>query len=219
MTWTSPITPGLEYRDDDHAYLLHGERIPSVTAILQAAGMVEGAKFFTEAGRQRGSLIHAALHDLQEDRLCFLAAELHGYILSADLFWQANRAALICSEIPMAHQVLRYGGTPDLPVVLLGEEKEPVVIDYKSGSYQAAHGVQVAAYVQLVRSNAEFLGLRGNEIPKRGLVLALQKDGSMARLHDPAAEKKPLSQAQAWAFYQSALNIYRYKENFHRGNC
>jgi hypothetical protein len=216
MSTTAPITPGLVYRDEDHSYHLHGERIPSVTTIIQQAGMIEGDEFFTQDSRERGSSVHEIMHACHEGLPFSIANELAGYVLSADLFWQETRATLTFSETPLAHQMLKFAGTPDLPVVLLAGEW--VVIDYKSGAYQPAHAVQVAAYVQLVRSNAEFLGLRGDEIPKRGVVLALQKDGSRARLHDPRKEKHPIIQAEAWAYFQSALNIYRYKETYHRGN-
>lgn len=55
-----------------HAYFLDGERVPSVTQILQRAGLIDFSKIpaaILNAARDRGAAVHAAVHFYNEGDL------------------------------------------------------------------------------------------------------------------------------------------------------
>ena len=211
------ITSGLEYDNATHAYRLSGAPIPSVTQIIAAAGLVEGLEWMTDEHRQRGTFVHNALHFLAEGDLDYssIAVEIQGYITGAQRFWSETGLEPIWPELVMAHPILKYGLKPDLAVAILAGE--PLVIDYKTGAYAPHHAVQIAAYVEGVKANANALGLKPAEIPRRGLIVCLDKDGGY-KIHDPRTERKPITHAQAWTTFLSSLNLYRFKETNY-GTC
>ena len=205
------ITPRLVFDALTHTYTLEGVRIPHVTQIIRDAGLTQGAEFFTKDSRERGINVHLAAQYLAEDDLDWdtLADDIRAYVEAVPRFWAETGIAIPFTETPLAHPILKFAGTPDVPIGIINGEQ--LVIDYKTGTYRASHAIQLAALVELVKANAENFCLRETEIPKRGLIVALQADGRY-QIHDPRTEKNPITQAQAWAVFQSALTLFRFKE-------
>lgn len=215
-TKTQQITPGLHYDDASHTYTLDGERIPGITEVLTAAGEIQGAEWFTPESRDRGSRVHLAAHYLLDDDLDWTTVDDSemGYGLSVKRFLRETGAVIPFHEMPLAHPALKYGGTPDCPVAIWN--CEPKVIDWKTGTYAPHHALQLAAQVELVRANAANLGLRPDEIPHRGLIVSLHRTGRYT-IHDPRTQREPITQAQAWAKFQNALQ--KFKEDNSHGPC
>lgn len=215
---TQQITPGLAFDAASHTYTMGGVRIPSVTQIISAAGLTQGAEFYTEESRARGTAVHAAAQYLADDDLDWdtVVDDIRAYVEAVPRFWGETGITILFTETPLAHLTLQFGGTPDVPVGIINGE--PLVIDYKTGTYQPHHAIQLAALVELVRANAENFGLRATELPKRGLIVALHADGRY-KIHDPRTEKHPITQAQGWAVFQSALTLFRFKEANNYGPC
>ena len=133
-----------------HRYTLDGVRLPSVTEILRAAGMVPDLYGVTDWHLDRGSQVHAAtaLWDADDlDETC-LDAAIRGRLDA----WKAFRAAtsadfqILETETPRHHPLLRYAGTPDRVGVWRGR---PAVVDLKCGKPEPFHGVQLAGYSML----------------------------------------------------------------------
>ena len=212
------ITPGLTYNDEDHLYAYMGRSIPNVTGLIQAAGLVEGLEWMTDEHRKRGSAVHAAVNYLTEDDLAWETVDpaIGGYLRAAQKFWSEMKPVIPWAETPIAHPTFKYGCTPDVPVCFMGGE--PLLLDYKSGAYQASHAVQLAANVEAVKANAAHFGLKPCEVPQRGISVQLCADGSY-KIHDPRTERKPITHLQAWAMFLACLNLYYWKEKYCNANA
>ena len=55
--------PSFRFDEAEHAYYLDGKRIPSITQLLDMGGLVNGAAYFTEESRRRGTEVHALCAD------------------------------------------------------------------------------------------------------------------------------------------------------------
>lgn len=58
MSTAAIAQPYLEFDEATHTYFADGERVPSVTQILDSVGLIE-SDYFTEEHRRRGILVHA----------------------------------------------------------------------------------------------------------------------------------------------------------------
>lgn len=138
-----------EYIDSTHTYLIDGKSVPSVTAILQVAGLYN-EDYFTEESRARGTYIHkAALYYLQDDLdEDSIPDEYRGYIEAFKRFMSEAdcKPHLEKCEVPLFSEVWRFGGTPDIPCLFNGKES---IIDIKSGAETSVSGIQLAAYALL----------------------------------------------------------------------
>ena len=152
------VTPLLAFDVAKHEYRLHapdtpaswGRVLPSVTQVIQAAGLVDGEEWFTEESRIRGRYVHkAVLYDetvgLDESSI---DPALRGYI---DAYRKFKRDVTLgpCDliETPLADPVLGFAGTPDQVRTVDGRT---ALLDLKSGFRSAAHSLQTAAYVHLI---------------------------------------------------------------------
>jgi len=57
MSTQALARPYIEFDEATHTYFADGERVPSVTQILDSVGLIE-SEFFTEEHRRRGILVH-----------------------------------------------------------------------------------------------------------------------------------------------------------------
>lgn len=121
--------------------------LPSVTEILQAAGLIDVAWFTVEA-RERGSAVHRACELYDRGILDFesLDARIEPYV-RAYMAFRANRKEekFEWIETPMMDQARVYAGTPDRIL----QSKSRAVWDLKTGGEQRWHSIQLAAYVHL----------------------------------------------------------------------
>lgn len=140
------------YDDELHEYRIDGVVVPSVTTILQAAGLYDDT-WFTESARARGKYIHTAvLYYLQDDLVeDSIPEEYRGYIAAfksfmADTGFQAD---IQNCEKPVYMAIYGYAGTPDL----VGYMNDCfTLIDIKTGAETPTTGIQLAAYEQLIGS-------------------------------------------------------------------
>jgi hypothetical protein len=142
----------LEFIKDTHAYLLDGQKIPSVTGILKASGLIDFSAippFILEKARNRGSIVHAAIHaalDRDLDRASFDRdfPEYVPYLDAWSSFCEQRRFVPVLTEHRLASRRLRVAGTLDSLGLLDGSA---VLVDWKSGLLEnCCPALQTAAY-------------------------------------------------------------------------
>jgi hypothetical protein len=181
----------VELNRETHTYT---PNLPSVTGILKAAGIID-ATFFTEEGRERGSAVHLACEyfdqgDLDEDSL---DEQIAGYVDAYKTFKSASGWEFDWIEFPVMDKTGMYAGTPDRALV----SRPRKLVDIKTGAHQKWHGPQTAAYVNCLDDPFSY--------SRYGLYL--QGNGKFTLREYPKAEF-----ISDLAIFQSALNIYYWKE-------
>lgn len=177
-----PATHRADVRIDPitHTYWLGPQRLPGVTEILTGLGLLTlppaASTVRLEAARERGSAVHLTLRFLHEGTLepTSVDPRLDGYLFAWDAFCARHMAAFQprCVEQPQADPVLGFAGTPDVEGIH-GTERNPWVVEVKTGPFQPGHLLQVAGYTLLVRA-----GLTHGW--PTGIVVTLRADGGFA---------------------------------------
>lgn len=154
-------------------YMLGRTPLLGVTDVLRDCGLIN-ATYYTDEGRQRGKVVHAACHYADEDALDWqsLHPDLHGYVHSW-LRLRERLPGLQIMEIERArfHPLFMFAGTLDRRVFYNGFEH---VWDVKTGPAPRWGRLQTAAYDLLLPPYER--GLR-----KRAAV-ELHEDGSTATM-------------------------------------
>ena len=126
-----------------------GERLPHITGILAAAGKID-ARWYTPAGRDRGTRVHDWTMDLDfavlpniED----VSVDLRPYLHAYKLFTSIERPVMVAIEIPAVHSVYRFGGRIDRQVRL---RKIAGVLEIKTGGVERWHMLQTAMQAMLM---------------------------------------------------------------------
>jgi len=183
-----------------HRYSMGGRVLPSVTAILRVAGLVD-ATWFTDDARERGSYVHLASQYIAEGDgvdMASIEPELAGYVAAYSTYEAEHHPRWTHIEHPVASRVYGYAGTVDRVGVLCGVD---AVLDIKTGGRVAATRLQLAAYAQAMREETGKL--------YRRYALYLSATGGY-RLED--LDREPhLYQLDLNAFL-SALTIVRWRE-------
>ncbi len=139
-----------------HVYTL-GERVlPSVTEILKGAGIVDD-RWWTEAGRWRGSAVHLACwyddqNDLNESTL---DPQLRGYLDAYRKFKVQAGFVPTDIETPLYNDLLGYAGTPDRIGELEGGRL--CLPDLKSGASSKVTRYQTVAYAACLPSPRKYV--------------------------------------------------------------
>ena len=178
--------------DPEHHYFLGERRLPGVTEILDAHGLISPfAK--QERARLRGSLAHLACRYLMERRLDWstIGMDVVPYVVSCDRWLEETRFEVEACEVMDYHRELLYAGTYDFRG--LHPKLGPMLLDLKSGVPEGWHPWQLAGYA----------GIAGLHLYRGGLYL--QKDGSRARF-------VPYRDRMDWPKFCAALTVYRMKE-------
>lgn len=177
--------------DEEHRYWLGEIRLPGVTGVLDACGLVSSfAK--QERARLRGTLVHVACRYLMEGRLNWATIpQIMGYVVSCDRWLQQTKFEIRGCEVMRHHPELLYAGTWDFEG--LHERLGYMIIDLKSGAPEDWHKYQTAGYA----------GLHGKS-PRRG-ALYLQEDGTCAkfRFHNESVD---------WHKFLACLTVARLQE-------
>jgi hypothetical protein len=153
-----------------HTYWVDGQAVHSVTARIEAAGLLgPAAQFYTEATAARGQRVHLACRHLDEGTDITLPATEWGYLRSYDLWLAAMRPRWSSLEQPHYSETYDTAGTADRLGLLHG----PAVVDLKTGPAASWYGVQLAMYDLL----------HDDLVPRqrRRIVLHLAPDGRMAQ--------------------------------------
>jgi hypothetical protein len=185
----------LHFEPGAHRYSLDGAVIPSVTQVLHDLGIIDYGGVPTdvlEEARLRGVAVHHAVMLANEGTLdpATVDERLEPYLFAYEAFRVATGFAPVFFEQPLAHLVLRYGGTPDAAGPVNGEL---AVVDFKAiEQLSQPYGVQVAAYKMLLRE-------AGYAVTKR-LVVQLKRDGGyrIEPYRDPVDEAEFKSALFLW---------------------
>lgn len=135
------------FRQNPHLYLVDGRPVRSVTQILKGQRIID-TKWFTEAARIRGHLVHeiTAMMDLDKNESINTRRwDLFGYIFAWKLF--LKETGFRCDEIEriVYCEDGDYAGMYDRSGAIHGDRW---LLDIKTGQHQRWHGLQLAAYTR-----------------------------------------------------------------------
>jgi hypothetical protein len=164
------MTAAFTFDEASHAYALDGVRLPSVTQLINGAGI--GPDFSMvprdalEAARAFGVAVHSAceLDDLDELDDTGTDARVMGCVEAWRRFKRETEAEILATEQRLYHPTLRYAGTLDglARLTLKGDARGLWLLDRKTGAEpHPSYGVQLAAYEQLLRgqTGADFAAM------------------------------------------------------------
>ncbi len=174
---------------------IYSPNLPSVTSILQGAGLVD-ASYYTDEGKQRGSMVHLALQYLDEGDLdeSSIDPEIAGYVESYKKFKEISGYAPEWIELPMKDPAGVYAGTPDRIMVTRPRSLD----DIKTGDYQPWHRLQTAAYVNMLEDPFSY----------ERRCIYLKKDGGL-----PKVEVFPKAEyTYDLTVFLSCINIANWRE-------
>ncbi len=168
----------LEFREDDHVYLLGGVEIPSVTRLMEPLSRHEYervSEWTLRKAAERGTAVHNAIENYIKFGLDDTDPEYKGYMDSFHEWWAMSDPEVIGSEMRVYHKTLRYAGTIDLVAKIDGKV---TLIDYKTTSRLMDKNlrVQLEAYAQALKSH-------GIEV-ERKMALHLKSEGWRAPEYD-----------------------------------
>jgi len=208
----------------DEYRTLDGKRVPSVTTItgrFKSAGALlawanrEGleGRSLDEARDAAADAGHVA-HQWIQDRIH--GRDLTAYPFGSDeTLEKATRAleafgawssevglVVLCTEVPVVHEALRYGGTPDGVGLVEGR---PMLLDWKTGNRTyPEHLIQLAAYRELLRDARGRLP-EAVEPPNEGVLIRCDKETGTPHARIFEADALDL----AWDYFEGALRLYR----------
>jgi len=140
-----------------HKYYIDDMEIPGATTILAEAGLIN-RKYHNDFARDRGKAVAMAIelwlhNDLDlstvDSEVDLYLQDFIGFKMNSDF-----KPELSLVEKPLIHELLRFGGIPDLPGFMNGE---PCVIDIKTGAKESWHEIQTVFYSILLRDVAGFM--------------------------------------------------------------
>jgi hypothetical protein len=178
----------LTFTPDTHVYELDGIRVPSVTGILHASGLIDFSHIppsILEAARERGTVVHRALHYLNDDDLDLenfyqTFPEYAGYLQAWVTFCAQRRFRPVLCEHQVASRRYQVAGTLDALGTL---DDVPVLIDFATGRPQdACKDLQTAAYEGLAREwaseDAALAAFFGKYRYVKRYAVGLRRDGT-----------------------------------------
>ena len=138
---------------ETHQYRVDGEKVLSVTQVLNVCGLIDDT-WYTEEGGQRGQAIHLATQLYDEDDLDWesVSPEISSYLDAYRKFRQEVSFEPDLIEHPLYSPTYRYAGTPDRTGIMNGEN---VIFEIKSGQKAKWHQLQTAGYALLIDHNVE----------------------------------------------------------------
>lgn len=176
----------LSFNEDNHEYKLDGLLIPSVTQIIQDAGLINLDWVNPELLAEKADLgkkIHSTTELYDTGNLN--AEELHPTLKSYLNSWVKFRTDynFVPTEIELmlAHSLYRYAGRIDRIGFV---NKELTLIDIKSGSVQKTNALQTAAYAELFNQDKK----KSGQIKNR-LIVYLSPDGYKIEGHTDANDR------------------------------
>lgn len=194
-TQEAQIRPELVLDEESHVYTLGGRVLPSVTEILCGAGLVD-TQWFTDAGKWRGSAVHAACWYEDENDLdeAGLDPRLAGYLAAYRKFKAETEFVVEVNEMKVHHDLLGYAGRFDK----VGKfAKGPALIDLKSGAASKVTRYQTTAYVACLASPRKYTRME----------VRLKDNGKYSlQVYEPRDFDRD------FAIWQSVLSVYSLKK-------
>jgi hypothetical protein len=193
------MTDVLRFDEAAHRYTLGGRELPSVTTLIEAAGLVDlfGSAEDLAFWRDRGTAVHIGTELIDRDELdeSTVADEVRPYLDAWRRFRRESGFTPEHIEMRLHHPVLRYAGTIDRIGTL---RKHPALIDIKTGAQRRATGVQLAAYAELAAAN----GICDKRIRRYGCYL--QPDGTYQLV--------PYTDTRDIIAFVSALQLWKWRQ-------
>lgn len=190
----------LDFDEEKHIYRNErGDIVPSVTQILQCAGLVDFsgiAPAVLELAAERGTIVHTITEYLDKGTLDENSIDpaLAGYVEGYKAFKkQYGINKCISIEKQIYHKTLGYAGTLDR---IAKYDSSLMLYDIKTGTKEHAHALQLAGYLNAIeyQNGIDFFG-----------TLYLSEDGKF--------EFVPADVKRAWPVFLAALNITKWKMN------
>ena len=185
-----PEATDFSFRSEDHTYWLAGVRLPSVTEILRACGLVFQGQ---ESYLWRGRVIHRCCELLARGLLDWRSVDprILPWVQSYDKFLQHQKWIAHAVEFSSYSKSYFFAGTWD------ADFQDGWLIDLKSGGAAKWHKLQIGGYWHL----------NGEHRKTRCGTLYLQDDGAIARLVEHNGR-------EGWRDFQTFLNYYNLKERY-----
>jgi len=183
----------IEFNEEAHIYTVDGVVFPSVTQVLGEMGFYGDTSYFTDYGRNRGTLAHLCCHldDTGELDEGSVDPTLAPYLAAYRRFKSESGFIVSGSEVRLASAAYRFAGTLDK--IGTFPDITCAIIDIKSGAVVPATAIQTAAYELLKGS------------PYKRFALQLKPDGSF-KLHK-------YTDRQDKQIFLAALAAYQWQEN------
>jgi hypothetical protein len=192
----------LTFDPDRHLYRFKGMPVPSVTQVLVGLRLIDD-RYFTQAARDRGNAVHAAVQFWLEGDLDWSTVdpEIRPYVDAAILFLDDSHARNVTSERRVYHPSARYAGTLDADGEFFGD---PGIVDWKSGAAGDTVGLQTSGYEMAVEQE---VGLARGAYRRR-FAVQLRKNGTYKAhdLSDVKARPEALRDRQR---FLSAVDLFR----------
>jgi hypothetical protein len=187
--------PSIDFDVDKHRYSVDGQHMPSVTQILQEAGLVDTTWFTTE-GRSRGTYVALMteaydMGTLQNPRV---HPEMRAYLDAWIAFRGAMKFDIVERERARYQPRMKYCGTPDLVGTYFGEW---AIIDIKTGGKLPHYPIQTSGY-------QGFWAGRIGKKPRR-FCLYLKKNGTF-KLQEHTNDQDD------WQIFCSCVQLWHWKK-------
>jgi hypothetical protein len=180
----------IELNRETHTY---NPDLPSVTEILKDAGLIDGTWWHPEA-LLRGQYVHEICEYFDEGKLDWDSVDprLSGYLEAYIDFRRETPMQGAWVEISRRSKDWLYAGTPDRVIV----DRPRAIYDLKTGQPERWHGLQLAAYVQMLDDPYSY----------RRFGLYLKPNGRWRLKEYPRADFRGDLNT-----FQAALNLYYWK--------
>ena len=208
--------PVIQFDRERHEYRADGRLVPSVTRVLEQAGLVPDYARIPPAvlthARDRGIYVDGCCDLFDADALDWPSVhpEAEPYVRAWQRFREREAFTPVVSQAVVYHAELDYAGTAD--VYGLDRAKAPTIVDRKCTSKLSdTYSLQLAAYslpgigYAADESDGELIGLT----VARRLVVQLRNDGTFA-LYDCDVEMKRAGRDDFGA-WKAAVAIARWK--------
>lgn len=164
---------------------------PRVTEILKASGFY--SPFCSEAGMERGSIVHETLKYLDNGTLKTFDPQISGYIEAYEKAKSVNKwmRDILFNETSVKSNLWGYRGTFDRLFT------NKFLLDIKTGGKNEATGLQLSAYKQGI---AETLKIKVKEC----YGLYLQENGKY--------HLEPYNKSEYWQDFVTCLKHFKMKE-------
>lgn len=194
--------PVIEFDEPTHRYTVDGVVTPSVTQILEAAGISDFSGVPADVlarAAARGTAVHQAAWFLDQDDLDESTVDpaIVGYLDAWKRFREVTGATMLAIEERVASS-LGFAGTfdrlADIPKV------GRTLIDIKTGCKSPSWPIQLAAYTYARFGKAQSAAVRR-------MVVALHDDGRYDMQIYPQA-----TLARDWNVFAGALAVFQYRK-------
>lgn len=141
----------LTFDEQTHTYRVDGVAVPSVTQVIDAAGLVNKT-WYTDESRTIGKYVSdvTALHDLGGLGEIILEADIQPYLDAWIRFREESGCEILGVEDAGFSESFSVAGRYDRLVYWHGKQW---VIDIKTGVAEPCHHLQTAGYVLLIESD------------------------------------------------------------------